>query len=70
MREVIRGYRLKVKLIENEATAAIEPLFAKPVIDGPGLAALRGKLLATIRPQVAAALKEGGEFGKYLKNKM
>lgn len=67
MREVVRGYRLKVKLIEDQAGEAIEKVFARPRIDDRGLAGIPGQVLAEIRPMVKLALNEGANFGQYLK---
>jgi hypothetical protein len=70
MREVIRGYRLKVKLIEDEAGEAVEMLFTRPTLNDQVLAALSGAVVAKIRPQVKEALNEGAEFGKYTRSKI
>lgn len=67
MREVVRGYRLKVKLIEDQAGEALEKVFARPTIDGKGLAGISGQVLAEIRPMVKLALNEGVLFGLYIK---
>ena len=67
MREVVRGYRLKVRLIEDQAGEAIEKVFIRPRIDDQGLAGIPGQVLAEIRPMVKRALNEGANFGNYLK---
>ncbi len=69
MREVVRGYRLKVKLFEDKAGEAIEKIFIRPMIDNQGLAGIPGQVLAEIRPMVKAALQEGANFGNYLRSK-
>jgi hypothetical protein len=70
MREVIKGYRLKVKLIEDEAGEAVERLFTRPTLNDQVLAALSGAVVAKIRPQVNQALKEGSEYGTYTRSKI
>jgi hypothetical protein len=69
MREVVRGYRLKVRLIEDQAGEAIEKVFIRPRIDDQGLAGIPGQVLAEIRPMVKRALNEGANFGNYLRSK-
>lgn len=69
MREVVRGYRLKVKLIEDEAGEALEKVFARPMLDDRQLAGLSGQVLAEMRPYVKGALNEGATFGQYVKAK-
>jgi len=69
MREVIKGYRLKVKLIEDAAGEAVERLFTRPTLNDQALAALSGAVVAKIRPQVKEALNEGANFGQFVKLK-
>jgi hypothetical protein len=70
MREVIRAYRLKVKLIEDQAQGAIEKVFLRPVLDSKTLAGIPGQVLAEIRPAVKLALNEGVKFGTYIKGQV
>ncbi len=70
MREVVRGYRLKVKLIEDQAGEALEKVFARPLLDDKHLAGIPGQVLAEIRPAVNLALNEGVKFGAYIKSQI
>lgn len=70
MREVMRGYRLKVKLIEEQAQEAVEKVFLWPMLDNKTLAGIPGQVIAEIRPAVNLALSEGVKFGAYIKSQV
>ncbi len=67
MREVIRGYRLKVKAIETEAEGLIDAQFGRSAFDVSGLGE---RVIVVIRPHVKQALQEGATFGQYVRGKM
>jgi len=60
----------KVKLIENETDEIVDKIFSTPVLDMKVLDEMSKVLVKELSPALNKALKEGGDFGKYIKTKM
>jgi len=69
MREVIRGYRLKIRKMEEEAKAEIEKAFGSPTLDPIELTKRNQAIVGILAAKMKEALAEGGKFGKFIAKK-
>ena len=70
MREVLRGFRLKIKMIENAANAEIDKIMAKPTLHQGNLQQLNSMVIKVTMQKSMDALKEGATFGAFIKEKI
>lgn len=69
MREVLRGFRLKIRLMEQEAAAEIDKIMAAPTLDMNKLKSMNEAITKAVMKSSMDALKEGVNFGRYIKTK-
>ncbi len=69
MREVLRGFRLKTKLLEQKAESQIEKIMAQPTLDDSKLMTMNEAVAKSVMSVAAEALREGVNFGTYIKTK-
>lgn len=70
MREVLRGFRLKIKLIEAGAEAEIDRIMAKPTLSRENMQVMNGEIVGIVTKTMLEALREGVTFGQYVKSKI
>jgi hypothetical protein len=70
MREVIRGFRLKVRLIEKEAAEEIDKALGSPTLDPRELEARNKAIVEIVTAKMKEAMAEGGKFGKFVAKKI
>lgn len=70
MREVLRGFRLKIKLMENAAGLEIDRIMARPTLNQGNLQQLNAMIIKAAMKGSMDALKEGYTFGKYIRGKI
>lgn len=70
MREVMRGFRLKIKMIENAASTEIDKIMAKPTLHEGNLQQLNAMVIKVAMQKSMDALKEGSTFGAFIKEKI
>lgn len=70
MREVIRGFRLKIRGIEAAAQEEIEKAFGSPTLDEKELAKRDQIILGIVAAKMKEAMAEGGRFGKFIARKI
>jgi hypothetical protein len=69
VREVVRGYRLEVKLLEQKAEAQIDQIMAQPTLDDSKLLAMNEAVAKAVMNVASEAIREGVNFGGYIKKK-
>ena len=69
MREVMRGYRLKIKLMEVAAGNQVEKIMASPTLSEQNLNVMNQAIIKMVMGKTMEALKEGVRFGKYIASK-
>jgi hypothetical protein len=70
MREVLRGFRLKIKMMESAAGIKIDRIMAKPTLNAGNLQQLNGMIIKQAMAKSMEALREGATFGKYVKGQL
>jgi len=70
MREVMRGFRQKIKLIETQAGEQIDKIMAKPTLHQGNLQQLNSMVIKVTMQKSMDALKEGATFGAFIKEKI
>ena len=70
MREVLRGFRLKIRLMEQEAASEIDKIMAAPTLDMNKLKSMNEAITKAVMKSSMDALKEGNDFGKYIRGKL
>jgi len=70
MREVLRGFRLKIKGMEIAAETEIDRIMAKPTLNQGNLKQLNGMIIKAAMKGSMDALREGVNFGQYVKSKL
>ena len=70
MREVLRGFRLKIKGIELAAEAEIDKIMARPTLNQGNLQQLNAMIIKAAMKGSVDALREGATFGKFIKGKL
>jgi len=70
MREVMRGFRLKIKGIELAAETEIDRIMATPTLNQGNLKQLNAMIIKATMAKTLDALEEGVTFGEYVKAKI
>jgi hypothetical protein len=70
MREVLRGFRLKIKMMESAAGIKIDRIMAKPTLNAGNLQQLNGMIIRAAMEGSIEALREGATFGEFVKGKL
>jgi hypothetical protein len=70
MREVLRGFRLKIKMMENAAGIEIDRIMARPTLNQGNLQQLNSMIIKAAMKGSMDALREGATFGQYIKGKL
>ena len=70
MREVMRGFRLKIKMIENAANTEIDKIMTKPTLHQGNLQQLNAMVIEVAMQKSMDALKEGSTFGAFIKGEL
>ena len=68
MREVMRGFRQKIKLIETQAGEQVDKIMVAPILAQNDLAKINAAIVKMVMGKSMDALKEGVEFGRYVKS--
>lgn len=69
MREVLHGFRLKIKFIERRAGEKIDNIMSKPTLSQQALNELNQQIVKLAMQESMEALQEGVRFGEYVKAK-
>jgi hypothetical protein len=67
MREVLKGFRLKVRFIEDKSTAEIDKIMQRPTLNSGNLQQLNSMIIKSAMRGAIDALREGHTFGLYVK---
>lgn len=67
MREVLRGFRLKIKGHELAAETEIDKIMARPTLNSGNLQQLNEMIIKATMKGSMDALREGVTFGNYIK---
>jgi len=68
MREVMRGFRLKVRGMETAAGEQIDKIMSAPTLNSKNLEAMNRAIIQEVMGKTMEALKEGVRFGQYIKH--
>ena len=70
MREVLRGFRLKIKMMEDAAGVEIDRIMARPTLNQGNLQQLNAMIIKAAMKGSMDALKEGYIFGQFIKGQL
>ena len=69
MREVLRGFRLKIKGVEVAAGEKVEKIMAAPTLNQQNLSGMNQAIVKMVMSKSLEALREGVKFGTFMKGK-